>query len=99
MTLIKSQLDALTGEIESIVVEATGTAGDYAREFASYVAGFVASTLIEPNAELGLARLEAQSMAVAETVHELGDQAAREAVIRSILSGARLLLAVSSSAP
>lgn len=90
--IARKYVDQMIDEFESIVVYVTGEAGAYARAFAAYCAEYATSLLIEPSDE-GEERLRASALAVAETIDEIGDQAAH-AIVRRIVAWIQLVSGV-----
>jgi len=97
MELTSKQVAALADDILALANDAAGDTAAYLEEFAGYAAGMVASLLVDPDPG-GLERLEAQTLAVLETVDEISDQAARKAIVTAIVRAARFLSTVAAAA-
>lgn len=97
MKLLKTQVVALRGELETLLKARSGEAHAYAAEFAEYAANYVFVELADPS-DASLDRLRSQLLAVTETTVEIADQAAREAAVRVVIDSVRLLFAVAASA-
>lgn len=84
-----------------IATAATGEAREYLEAYVATMATNVLAAV--ESAELGISspqelllEVEAQARAVAETLTELGDRAARQALLTSILGATRVALALVS---
>ena len=91
-----AQLEAVAARILEIVEDETDEAAEYARDFARYSAEYATAALLDPHPD-SVERFEAQTRAVAETIREIGDQAAQRIIFR-LVDGLRILLAVTRAA-
>lgn len=99
---IRKQYRAAAEGILEIGREVGGLSEDYLREFAAASAWHVLAAL-ERDPSIGGAQavweeLEAQTRLVAETIQELGEQAARKALVRTVIAATRLAVSVASAA-
>lgn len=99
---IRQQYRAAVEGILEIGRELEGVSEEYLREFAAASAWHVLAAL-ERDPSLGGAavvwdELAAQVRLVAETIQELGEQAARKALIRTVIAATRLAASVAAAA-
>lgn len=94
------QVAAIARGIAEIGESVVGVSREYLEQFAGATA-WSALSVLELGAEGeqledALAELEAQALAVAETIAELGDQAQRRALVAAVLGAVRLAAAVAA---
>lgn len=96
------QYRAIVDGIIEIGREVGGISEEYLREFAAASAWHVLAALERDHA-IGGAKaawdeLEAQALLVAETIQELGEQAARRALVRTVITATRFAVSVAKAA-
>ncbi|MEO1700369.1 MAG: hypothetical protein AAFU73_23985 [Planctomycetota bacterium] len=88
-----AQMRDLVDQFVDIALDGADDGARYAEDFARLAAGFAAAALIDP-ASNPLGRFRAMARAAAETVTEIGDQAAERLALRfeDVLRGLLIVL-------